>query len=266
LYPPKLILPMNIQRGIEYYYNGPEAETLKASFKELKRAAAMLRAGEHVMYINALTAPREVEEVADSVSKRHRGKVLTYSVTSTTFAARLQFISLAASAKNVRVIVLNSIDFAARTTNQKKALVHWLREMRDVLGCRVVVYGMFAPTDTGAIAQLKYVTSREVRFDQWSQMYEPEVPGLLNCHDVRAVHPSEAAKEFIAEISALPEIEEEVLEDVEFVDEEGVISRSRHVDFSAIPPLEINDLAGAGALRAIRNYELGIRNGEREFA
>jgi hypothetical protein len=52
---------MNIKRGIEYYYNGPEAETLRASFKQMKRAAERMRAGEQVMYINSLTAAREVE-------------------------------------------------------------------------------------------------------------------------------------------------------------------------------------------------------------
>ncbi len=256
---------MNIKRGIEYYYNGPEAETLRASFKQMKRAAERMRAGEHVLYINALTSPREVEAVAESVSNRHRGKVLTYSVTSTSLAARLQFITLTCAAKKVRTIILNSIDFAARTTNQKKALVHFLREMRDVHECRVIVYGIHAPTDDGAVGQLKYVTERALRYDQWNAKETPANALLiLDDEPLVAADPSDAANSFIAVIEEeLPVIEAETSDDGEFVDEEGIVTSSRHVDFSVTSPLKINDLTGAQALRAMKNSKFKIKNGGR---
>jgi hypothetical protein len=256
-------------RGIEYYYRGPEAETLAASFKQMKQYAAQLKSGEHVLYLNTLSSGREIERVADSVSRRHRAKVMTMTLTSTTFAARLQFLGLTVAAKQIRVIILNCIDFAARTTNQKKALVHWLREMRDVHECRVIVYGIHATTDEGAIGQLKYVIEREVSYDRWTKqraLRSAAESAAMICDEdeVAKKHPSEAAEQFVSEIEQeLPVIEEEMEEEMEaeFIDEAGVIARSRHFDFSASGPIKINDLTGAHrAQRAMKNEELRMKN------
>ncbi|HET6512257.1 MAG TPA: hypothetical protein VFH43_08700 [Candidatus Kapabacteria bacterium] len=249
-------------RAIEYYYGGPQAETLAASYKIMRRAAAELKGGEHVLYLNTLTSAREVEAVADSIAARHHAKVLTITLASAQLAARMQFITHTVAAKKVRVIVLNSLDFAARTSNQRKALVHWLREMRDMHDCRVVVYGIHAPSVDGAMAQLKYICERSISHQDWDRKVM-ELPGMLN-PDLPAKHPSLVASEAITELEReLPVIEEEVSENSElFVDDPSVISPSRHLDLSTMPLNKINDLAGAWSPQGgeIKNEELRIKD------
>jgi hypothetical protein len=245
-------------KAVAYYYGGTEAQALKDSMTLIRQSAAEMRGGEHVLCINTLTSAREIECAADSISTRSAGKVITYTLTSSTLTHRLEFLKLLVAQKQVRVVVINSIDFAARTSSQCKSLVHWIREMRDVHDCRVVTYGIHEPHELGAMGQLKWISETCEGVGEWrnKEKFDPLTMGgeFVTFEEER---PQDVMRAFVNELGR----EEPIVSDV-YVDLPAY-SRTTIDEFLATTSLKINDLGGAHrAKREMKNGKLRIKNGE----
>jgi hypothetical protein len=68
----------------------------------------------------------------------------------------------------VKLLVVNSFEFAACGSRQKHALAHWLREMRDAHNLRVVVYSIEREEPrVGALYGLSYTASSMSVVGSW---------------------------------------------------------------------------------------------------
>jgi hypothetical protein len=252
-------------RAVAYYYGGTEAAALKDSMTLIRQSAAEMRGGEHVLCINTLTSAREIERASDSISSRSAGKVITYTLTSNTLAHRLEFLKLLVVQKKVRVVVINSIDFAARTSSQCKSLVHWIREMRDAHDCRVVTYGIHAPHELGAMGQLKWISETCEGLGEWrnKEKFEPTMLGgeFMTFEEER---PQDVMRSFVEDLGK----EEPIASDVQV--DLPAYSRTTIDEFLTSTSLKINDLTGAQraqrdlAHREIKNEESRMENGGEE--
>jgi hypothetical protein len=104
-------------------------------------------------------------------------------------------------AKNVRVVVLNSFDFATQNSRQRLAIVHWVRTLRDDLGVRVIIYSLHRPGDFGAMGQLKLIADSIEETADWRkappQSFEQ---GVLNT--------TSTLKEILSEVEAIDHVNE----------------------------------------------------------
>jgi hypothetical protein len=236
-------------RGIAYYYGGNRLSSIADSLVITKQCAATLTSGEHLLYLNTLTSHEEIERAADAISIRNRGKVLTQSLGSWNFCARLAFLSALIAVKKVKVIVLNSYDFSCRTPQQYRTLVHWLREMCDMHQCRIVVYGIHELADQGSMRQLQWVLDHVGMVGEWRVQKSHAQSSLNFAHASTKV--SSIVEEFVESLEAEQPIDEAMLVDVP-----KQYSKVTLDEFAASHSLKINDLRGAHCTVAESELEL----------
>jgi hypothetical protein len=152
---------------IDVCFGGHQERIIKDTFTLVRQALRYLSAGEHVLYMNTLASKKHVEEVADAISARHAAKIAVFAESGNDLMERLKMLTLMIQAKNVRVVVLNSFDFATQNSRQRLAIVHWVRTLRDDLGVRVIIYSLHRPGDFGAMGQLKLIADSIEETADW---------------------------------------------------------------------------------------------------
>jgi hypothetical protein len=112
--------------SINLFTKGRQASVIRDSFLLMKQAAPLLAKGENVLYINTLTSADVVEKVADKISARYDREVCTYTASSRNVMQRLEFLQHTISSKKIKLVILNSFEFAAIYSRQKNCLATWL--------------------------------------------------------------------------------------------------------------------------------------------
>lgn len=159
---------------IDVCFGGDQESVVKDSLTIMRQAVMYLSHGEHVLYINTLAAHKQIDEVAKAVSIRQAAKVLAFTQYGTELTQRLTMLRTLVEEKNVRVVVMNSLDFATQNSRQRIAIVHWLREMRDELDVRVIVYSLHEPAKFGAMGQLGWIADTVEEVGRWRLESTPE--------------------------------------------------------------------------------------------
>jgi hypothetical protein len=174
LHPMRKIIPTHhplstsISSGVFLYTNATQSGIMQDSLLLAKHSAEQLQQGEHVLYINTLAQHKLVEQCAEKINQRSKGKITVFSATSSEMMQKLDFLRHTISAKKVKLVILNSFEFAALHSRQKVRLIEWIRSVRDGLDCRVVVYSMqelYEPV--GAIKQLRWLAERSEECGDW---------------------------------------------------------------------------------------------------
>jgi hypothetical protein len=160
------------QSTIALFTKGRQPSIIRDSFLLMKQAAPLLPKGENVLYINTLTNAAIVQEVADKISDRYDREVCTFTATSRFIMERLEFLAHTITAKNIKLVILNSFEFAAVYSRQRVKLATWLREMRDMHGVSVVVYSMHAAQTMGALGTLSWLADRTQEVGDWQYEFD----------------------------------------------------------------------------------------------
>ncbi|HET6511738.1 MAG TPA: hypothetical protein VFH43_06070 [Candidatus Kapabacteria bacterium] len=142
---------------IDINYGSRQREVIKDSVKFTRDAIVHLDAGDHILCLNTITSHKRMEMLMDSISERHAAKVKTFSESGAELIEHLPMLTKMVEDKRVRIIILNSLDFATQSPRQRTQLVHWLRKMRDDFEVRVIVYTMNEPAKFGATGQLAWI-------------------------------------------------------------------------------------------------------------
>ncbi len=152
---------------IDLFTRGRQANTIRDSFILLKQSVRQLPVGDGVLYINTLTTADVVIDVAEKLSKRYNREISTFSGPSKLIMERLEMIGQMISVKRIKLVILNSFEFAAIYSRQRNRLAVWLREMRDEHGIRIVVYSSHASQSIGAHGVLSGLAERVQDVGAW---------------------------------------------------------------------------------------------------
>jgi hypothetical protein len=155
------------QARIALFTKGRQASVIRDSFLLMKQAAPLLPKGDNVLYVNTLTSADIVAEVADKLSARYNREICTFTATSRVIMERLEFLEHTIIAKRIKLVILNSFEFAAIYSRQRSKLATWLREMRDTYGVRMVVYSMYEEQKSGALGTLSWLADRTQEVGEW---------------------------------------------------------------------------------------------------
>lgn len=183
---------------IDVCCGGNQEKIMKDTFTLTRQMIERLKKGEHVLYMNTLASAKMVEEAADAISARHAAKVLTFSESGTELTEKLAMLSLLIERKNVRMIVLNSFDFATQNTRQRVAIVQWARRMRDDHHASVVIYMLHRPSEFGAMGQLALVADSIQDTAEW----RTEQP--FDALERKTINTTHALEQIITEINSTP--------------------------------------------------------------
>jgi hypothetical protein len=235
-------------RRIDLVRGGMQKEIIVDSLTLAKHSLEELGAGEHVLYINTLASHDAIEQAAQKLSARRAAKMIAYSTAGVPLSQKLDFLLALAQEKKVKVVILNSIDFAARSSNQKKALVYFMRELRDMLGCRVIAYTYQSDTPMqGAFGDLKWLCDTVTDIGEWRT-------GRINHLEVQIVNASIAAEQFVDALQAEEQCVAELqVEEIDGSTDRDAMSSISIDEFLASGSLKTNDL---GVERATLEPEL----------
>ena len=229
---------------IDMCYEGEQEEIMHNSLTLTKQSAEQLATGEHVLYINTLASPKAIAQVAEKISERTAAKVLSFSASCTPLIQKLEFLRNLVETKKVRVIVVNSIDWAARSSNQKKAFVHFLRQMRDDHDCQVIVYTFLTLPRDGSYAHLRWLCDTTTPIGQWRW----ERPGS---YKKTYINSNVAVQHFMEEMEGTRAVEPVAKSH----GPEAFEIMPLH-EFFAAPPLKINDLQPQNERVVVEEEEL----------
>ena len=153
---------------IDIQYGRTQATATEDVMMLMHQSVVAMQRGEHILLINSLCGHDALARSCDKIAKGRPGKVIVYSASGTKLRERLEFLSSLISAKDVKLLVVNSFEFAACGSRQKHALAHWLREMRDAHNLRVVVYSIEREEPrVGALYGLSYTASSMSVVGSW---------------------------------------------------------------------------------------------------
>lgn len=224
------------QATIALFTKGRQASIIRDSFLLMKQAVSQLGKGESVLYINTLTSAAAVNEVVDKIARRYRREVTSFSSSSRRVMERLDFLGETIGAKNVKLVIINSFEFAAMHSRQRVKLANWMREMRDLHGVRVAVYSMYAEQKAGALGTLAWLADRTQEVGEWQ--YENEK--TLSVQEGSLA----AAQEFSA---MLDSSSDDGSEETYYVDRPEGTDMFRLNDILCSPSLKNKDLASVAA-------------------
>lgn len=114
----------------------------------------------------------------------------------TELTERLKMLTIMIEQKNVRLVVLNSFDFATQNSRQRLAIVHWARKMRDDLGVSIAIYMLHRPSDFGAMGQLALLADSIKETAEWRHTQPSEFPDHITINTTLAL------QEIIEELKA----------------------------------------------------------------
>lgn len=162
--------PISLEKNprIDIFFGKRQHETSEDMMVLMHQTLPTMERGETILVINALCVHDDLARSVDRIAKGKPGKVHVFSASGVKLREKLEFLSLLISQKRVRMLVLNSFEFAACGSRQKHALSHWLREMRDAHKLRVIVYSC-APElpKFGALADLGFVANSTDEVGEW---------------------------------------------------------------------------------------------------
>ncbi|HET6513200.1 MAG TPA: hypothetical protein VFH43_13490 [Candidatus Kapabacteria bacterium] len=125
---------------IDVFFGGNQYDVAEDMMLLMEQTVELLQPEEHIMVLNTMCVHDDLASAADKLGKGKPGKITVYSASGTLLREKLDFLAKTITAKKVRMIILNSWEFAALGSRQKHALAMWLREVRDASKLRVVVY------------------------------------------------------------------------------------------------------------------------------
>lgn len=149
---------------VDLFTKGRQASIIKDSLLLVQQAAKELHDRGNILYINTLTQHAPLEEAAEKISARGKCKVVTFSASGQYFMDRLAMLQHTVHVKNVKLVVLNSFEFAAFESRQRSRIVQWLRELRDGEGVRIVVYSQH---DEQRLSALMWLADSVEETAQW---------------------------------------------------------------------------------------------------
>jgi hypothetical protein len=162
--------PITLEKNsrIDIYFGKRERDAAEDVMTLIHQTLPNMKKDETVLVINALCNHDDLVEAVDKIGRKQAAKALVYTASGAKLREKLEFLSTLIAAKNVRMLILNSFEFAACGSRQKHALAHWLREMRDAHRLQVVVYSCApdAPRN-GALFNLGYAASSTVEVGKW---------------------------------------------------------------------------------------------------
>lgn len=176
----------------------------------LDQSVPHLQKDENILLINSLCVHDDLARASDKLSKGHKGKILVYSASGRMLREKLDFLSKLIVAKQVKLLVLNSWEFAACGSRQKHALAHWLREMRDGNKVRIVVYSREPKCpEFGALPLLGYTANSTDEMGEWrwhdkytkDQFFPNATETVLEYMEAREAERSDAAASDVADQS-----------------------------------------------------------------
>lgn len=237
--------------SLHLYYGGNYRSVLTDSLTLLRQASSHLAADERILVLNTLFAPDELDYAISKISERRAAKILTFSASGRALIQKLFMLTCLIVAKKVKCIVLNSMDFAAETSRQRTALVHWLREMRDVMGCSVAVYVIREPVGEGALMQLLWVSDRCSEVGEWRESDARLLEEVTHFDDVV--------------LNFVEELEREEPRDPSGATSEP-FSVSEFLALEALKNIELEVYQGRGAITFDSLYQLAVDYGLTEVS
>jgi hypothetical protein len=162
--------PISLEKNprIDIFFGKRQHEAAEDMMVLMHQTLPTMERGETILVINSLCVHDDLARSVDRVAKGKPGKVHVYSASGVKLREKLEFLSLLISQKRVRMLVVNSFEFAACGSRQKHALAHWLREMRDAHKLRVIVYSCARECPKfGALADLSFVANSTDEVGEW---------------------------------------------------------------------------------------------------
>jgi hypothetical protein len=158
----------NTQPRIDIFYGRTQMAATDDVMTLAHQSIVSMQRGEHILLINSLCGHDALARSCDKIAKGRPGKVIVYSASGSKLREKFEFLSTLIVAKDVKMLVVNSFEFAACGSRQKHALAHWLREMRDAHNLRVVVYSYENNLpEVGALNALDYTASSVSMVGAW---------------------------------------------------------------------------------------------------
>jgi hypothetical protein len=157
-----------VKPRIDVYYGKRQDDAAEDVMTLVHQSMPMLRPNQGILIINALCVHDDLIAAIDRIAKPGNAAAYIYSACGSKLREKFAFLSNLIAAKNVRLLVLNSFEFAAYGSRQKHALCNWLREMRDAHKLRVVIYSLErAVPKFGALANIEYASSSTAEVGKW---------------------------------------------------------------------------------------------------
>lgn len=238
---------------IHLYTKGKQATILRDSYLLMKEAAPKLEKDASLLYINTLTSASSVEQLADKLSERYDRKLCTFSASSRVIMQKLDFLEHTITAKNVKLVIINSFEFAAIFSRQKTLLASWLREMRDAYGLRIAVYSMYPEQTHGGLGSLAWLSDRSEQVGDWK--YDEEISDTLRKSD----NAEAATEEFMKKLDQDPDDSRDARF---FVDTPGVLGFKSIADIMGLRSLKNKDLAPAPTHQLAQEHQSSLLEAE----
>lgn len=165
-------------------HGGHQTDAMDDIMTLMHQSVVAMQRGEKIMVINSLCGHDELARACDRIGKGQPGKIMVYSAYGAKLREKFDFLSATIVARNIRMIVVNSFEFAAIGSRQKQAFAAWLRAMRDAHKLRIVVYSYERESPRqGALSGLSYVSNYVDKVGEW-QREEVPAAAMLNATDV----------------------------------------------------------------------------------
>src|SRR5688500_15126951 len=98
---------------IDILYRRTHATATEHVMLLMHQSVVAMQRGEHILLINSLCGHDALARSCDKITKGRSGEVIVYSASGTKLRERLEFLSSLISAKDVKLLVVNSFEFAA---------------------------------------------------------------------------------------------------------------------------------------------------------
>jgi hypothetical protein len=155
-----MIHPVLLQDSlrIDMIYGGDESSAMDESIKITRDYLNHIESDQPILYINTLVSRREFEMQAERLINRHPKKRLLSQATylDGTFMDQLRFFEQTIRSKGVRLVLINSFEFAAKDSRTRAELMFWIKKVRDELNASVILFSQRKPS-AGALGALRYM-------------------------------------------------------------------------------------------------------------
>lgn len=153
---------------IDIYYGRRQDDAAEDVMTLVHQSMPALRSDQGILIINALCVHDTLIAALERIAKPGNASAYVYSACGPKLREKFGFLSHLIAAKNIRLLVLNSFEFAAYGSRQKHALCNWLREMRDAHKLRVVIYSLERQMPKfGALSNIGYASSSTAEVGKW---------------------------------------------------------------------------------------------------
>lgn len=165
---------------IDMLYGGSADEVFEETVTIARQVARRLKdPEERVMYINTIDGPEAIEEQMARLRKRDSDRIFRLTATPETFSDKLEYARICVKNQKVKLIIMNSFEFAAMTPRHRSNVLVFLHWAKTKLRCRIVVVTMRPPTKVGTIGQLRYIARSAAEIGAWLRDEEQGLPAAV---------------------------------------------------------------------------------------